>query len=189
MTTFLAALAGGAIGVLLAWVARLTVVGRDVRAHDCTVAVLDEDLESWIADATVTLHRALSGVTAAMTADPVTHEACNLHWSGHHALEVARVKEAALEAYRNEERRARREVAEIHAQEQWSHRFYRRWRRKSAIGLQTPERAREILDRWAAPVTRHLSLETDPPYQIDDPRERTLDSTIAYLDANEKALV
>jgi hypothetical protein len=43
------------------------------------------------------------------------------------------------------------------------------------------------LDRWASPVTRHLSG-TDKPLAINDPRVRTIDTAIANLNANPTAL-
>lgn len=189
MSTFLAALAGGAIGVILTWTARLTVVGREIAEHDRAVAAFDEDLESWVADQTVKLRRELLKITNSMVADPETGKERNLLWSGEHGYQISLAKERALEAYRNEERRARRAAADLRGREGSVHTLVRRWRgRSDTLELQTPERARPVFDRWAAPVTRHLSSEKDSPLAIDDPRERTIESTLAALDGDPKAL-
>lgn len=190
MSTLLAALAGGAIGVLLTWLARLTVIGREIAEHDRALAALDEDLESWVADETVKLRRELQRISNSMVADPETREERNLLWSGEHGYQVSLAKEHALEAYRNEERRTKRAAAELRAQENWAHTLARRRRgRQRAFELQAPGRARPLLDRWAAPVTRHSSSKTDRPLLIDDPRNRTIESTLAELDLDPKALV
>jgi hypothetical protein len=47
---------------------------------------------------------------------------------------------------------------------------------------------RPILDEWAEPVARHLSHATDTPLTVDDPRQRTVERTLADLSNDPKAL-
>jgi hypothetical protein len=106
--------------------------------------------------------------------------------SGEHGVQIARAKERALQAYRDQERTARSQEADIGAREGRLHALVRAWKSLD-FGLTAPERVRPILDTWAAPVTRHLS-ENDPPLQIDDPRKRTVETTLADISGDPKAL-
>jgi hypothetical protein len=93
-------------------------------------------------------------------------------------------KERALQAYRDQERTARSQEADIAASESPRHAFYRAWRWRPQ-GLKAPEEVKPILDEWAAPVTRHSS---GGRMEIDDPRKRTIESTLADLKKDPKAL-
>lgn len=182
MTTFLAALAGGAIGVILAWSARLTAVAREIKANDRALRNIDDHLLTWVADDTIRLERALTAITNEMAQR-------NLFYSGEHGHQIALAKEAALQAYRDQERTSRSQAADIVAREGWRHSVVRALFYKNLVpGLWAPHIAWPVLDAWASPVTRHLSSPSDPPLEISDPRKRTLQTTIDYLAANPKAL-
>jgi hypothetical protein len=174
MSTFLAALAGGAIGVLLTWAARLTTVGREILAHDRAIRRWETHLETWVSDETVRLRRALTATRDELNAK-------GLFNSGEHSYQVALVKEQALQAYRDQERTAQSHVEDIVAAEGPAHAFLRRWRYKDLrVDLATSATVRDILDYWARPATRHLSP-GDEPAPIDDPRTRTIDRTLREI--------
>jgi hypothetical protein len=162
---------------------RLWLVKREVEANDRALSILDDHLVTWVADDTVRLRRELQTITEAMNAVDK-----NLHWSSHHGQQIARAKEQALQAYRDQERTARSHEADIRAQETYRHTRYRA-SRKRPFGLSAPQEVQPILDAWAAPVIRHLS---DPVkearLEIDDPRKRTVVSTLAELARDPKAL-
>jgi hypothetical protein len=67
------------------------------------------------------------------------------------------------------------------------HSRYRAWK-KRPLGLTAPEEVKPILDAWAAPVSRHLDRK-QKPLRIDDPRKRTVESTLDDLRDDPKALI
>jgi hypothetical protein len=111
----------------------------------------------------------------------------NLFWSSAHGLRIALAKERALHAYRDQERIALGQAADIAAREGRLHLLVRAWRFEP-IGLRAPEHGAPVLDRWDASVTRHNSSPADPPFEIDDPRKRTVESTLTDLAADPKGL-
>jgi hypothetical protein len=183
VTTWLVALAGGAVGTILtsliAYAGRVGAVGREVAANNRALRVLDDHLETWVADDTMRLQRQLNAISEELNKR-------NLLWSGEHGFQIALAKEKALQSYRDQERTARSQVADIGAREGRLHSLVRAWTSRP-FGLTAPERVRPILDAWAAPVTRHLSA-GDPPREIDDPRKRTVETTLADLGSDPKAL-
>jgi hypothetical protein len=189
------ALSAGAMGAVftavVAYGARLSRIKSEVLDNDHAIDLLDRHLETWVTDETIRLMRELSAITASMNADPDTGEARNPHWSGHHATQIAAAKEAALHRYRDQETTALSHADGIAASEGWPHAVVRRWQLPSRRPeLSAPARLRPILDRWAAPVTRHLSYPgSGEAVPVDDPRGRTIESTLEMLDADPKALV
>jgi hypothetical protein len=186
-TALLTGLAGGAIGVLLTWVAafwvRMSRIGREIEANDRALGVIDDHLETWVCDDTVRLRRELGEISERMNPQ-------NLFWSGTHAKHLALAKEAALHAYRDQERTARSQEAEISAREGRLHGLVRLWRFEP-IGLQAPDRVRPILNAWAAPVTRHIARDVptgDKPFEINDPRRHNVETTLADLAADPYSL-
>lgn len=183
MSSWLIAIVGGAVGTVLAWLiayaGRVAAVGREVAANDRALLVIDDHLETWVADDTVRLRRELRDISETLNKE-------DLFWSGHHGAQIAQAKERALHAYRDQERTARSQEAEIGAREGRLHALVRAWRTLD-FGLKAPERVRPILDAWAAPVTRHLSA-ADPPLEINDPRQRTVETTLADVGRDSKAL-
>jgi hypothetical protein len=129
----------------------------------------------------VRLRRELRGISEAANKE-------NLYGGGEHGQRIAQAKERALQAYRDQERTARSREAEIRARESQRHSLYRAWK-KRPFGLAAPERVKPSIDQWAAPVIRHLSdPEQEEALKIDDPRERTVESTLSDLAKDPKAL-
>jgi hypothetical protein len=142
--------------------------------------LLDNHLETWVEDDTVRLRRELETISEALNEE-------NLYWSGTHGEQIARAKERALQRYRDQERTARSHEADIGLREGWWHSRIRDAENKP-FGLTAPERVRPILDKWAAPVGRHLSGADELPEEIDDPRDRTIESTLHDLEGDPSAL-
>jgi hypothetical protein len=181
-TWLLALIAGSVLTWLSAYAARVTMVKREVEANDRALGVIDDHLQTWVEDDTVRLRRELRGITEAANKK-------NLLRSGEHGQRIAQAKERALQAYRDQERTARSQEAEIGSRESQRHSLYRAWK-KRPFGLTAPERVKPIIDEWAAPVTRHFA---DPEQEgaqleIDDPRNRTIESTLTHLADDPKAL-
>ena len=183
--TVVVALAAGAIGSVLtglvAFGGRLTRIGREIEANDRALRIEDRHLETWVSDATIALVRELRTIRSELSARGAFN-------SGEYGYQLGLAKERALHAYRDQERTSQSRADEIRAREGSVHNLLRAWRFKTLdLELRAPERVRPILDRWAAPPTQHLSS-TDEPQPIADPRTRTVDSTLAFLDNDPKAL-
>lgn len=167
MSTWLVALAGGAVGSLLTFAltlgGRVLAARREIDATDRFVRDRDEDLASWVSDRSLALERELAETTEDMNKE-------NLFYSGAHAVALARLKERALHEYRDQERQAQRDVALAGERETWPHAFWRRVRRQPFPTLTTPERAHSVLDAWRSSITRH----GDPPIEVIDPARRDL---------------
>jgi hypothetical protein len=148
VNTFTAALAGGAIGTILTWLARVVVVGQEIKANERALRTLDNHLETWVADETVRLRRALRAITSEMSAR-------GLLTSGEHGYQVALAKEAALQAYRDQERTARTRAADILASEWRFHRlartlFYRDYSPELLAPARVLQSSRHGPLRWSA---------------------------------------
>jgi hypothetical protein len=111
MSTWLVALAGGAIGSIMTWViayaGRVAAVRREVDANDRALRVIDDHLETWVADDTVRLRRELHDIT----------EEVNKHgllWSGEHGVQIATRRNGRCRrtATRSEPRELRRPTSE-----------------------------------------------------------------------------
>jgi hypothetical protein len=182
MSTWLVALAAGAIGSVLTAViglgARLLAARREIEATDRFVADRDEDLASWVSDRSLALERELTAKTEEMNKE-------NLFYSGAHANALALFKERALHEYRDQERQARRDVAVTQERETWMQTFWRRRRRQPFPTLTAPERAQPLLDHWRSSVTRH----GDPPIEVVDPFRRGLDTAIQEAQISPKKFV
>jgi hypothetical protein len=176
----LALIAGAVLTWVVAYASRVALVKREVEANDRALDVLDDHLTTWVEDDTVRLRRELREISEAFNE-------LNLFWGGHHGEQIALAKERALHAYRDQERTARSQEADIRARETTRHLIYRKCK-KRPFGLTAPARLRPIIDAWAAPVRRHLSDAADPPVEVDDPRKRTVESTLADLASDPDAL-
>jgi hypothetical protein len=177
----LALFAGAVLTWLVAYASRLALVKRDVAANDRALGHLDDHLTTWVEDDTVRLQREVRQITEEMNTR-------NLMYSGEHGGQIARAKERALHAYRDQERTARSSEADIKGRETTRHALYRWWR-KRPFGLTAPNAVRPIIDAWAAPVKRHLANPAEAPLRVDDPRTRTVKSTLAALENNPGALI
>jgi hypothetical protein len=145
VTTWLVALVGGAVGSVVTWLiayaGRVSAVKREVAANDRALRVLDDHLETWVGDDTVRLQRQLHEISEELNKR-------NLLWSGEHGFQIALAKEKALQSYRDQERTARSQEAEIGAREGRLHSLVRAWT-SQPFGLTAPDRVRPILDAWA----------------------------------------
>jgi hypothetical protein len=179
-TWLIALITGSVLTWMVAYAGRVALVAREVEANDRALAVIDNHLVTWATDDTVRLRRQLDEISESLNKD-------NLFWSGHHGQQIALAKEIALQSYRDQERTARSQEAEIGAREGRRHSTYRAWK-KLPFGLTAPERVQPVLDAWAGPVTRHLSNAAEPGVEVDDPRKRTVETTLADLERDPKAL-
>jgi hypothetical protein len=180
-TWLIALITGSVLTWLIAYAGRIPLVRREIDANDRALGVIDGHLVTWVTDDTVRLRRHLRDISETLNKEG------NLFWSSHHGQQIALAKEGALHAYRDQERTARSQQAEIGAREGRWHSIYRAWK-KRPFGLKAPERVKPVLDAWAAPVTRHLSNPAEPAVEVDDPRKRTVESTLADLGSDPKAL-
>ena len=182
VSTWLVALAGGAIGSLvtaiLAVGARLLAAGSEIDGTDRFVQDRDEDLASWVADRSLALERDLAERTEELNKE-------NLFYSGAHGVALARLKERALHEYRDQERQAQRDAALARERETLMHRFWR-WRRDQPFPtLTAPGRAQPLLDAWRSSVTRH----GDSPIEVVDPTRRALNDAIQDTSINPEKFV
>jgi hypothetical protein len=182
VSTWLVALAGGAVGSVLtaalAFGARLLAARREIDATDRFVHERDQDLGSWVGDRTLALGRELAAKTEELNKE-------NLFYSGAHGTALALIKERALHEYRDQERQAKRDVALARERETWLHGFWRRRRRPPFPKLTTPQRAQPVLDSWRSSVTRH----GDSPIEVVDPTRRMLDQAIEDVQLDPKKFV
>jgi hypothetical protein len=182
VSTWLVALAGGAIGsvltAILAVGARLFAAQREIDATDRFVRDRDEDLASWVADRSLALERELAEKSEELNKD-------NLFYSGVHGTALARLKERALHGYRDQERQARRDVAVARERESWIHAFWRRRRKRPFLTLTAPERVQPLLDVWRSSVTRH----GDSPVEVVDPTRRALNEAVQDVQTDPKKFV
>ena len=182
----LLALGAGAIGAVLTGLVgfgvRVSRIAAEVSANDRALRVLDRHLETWVADATVDLVRNVRDLRNRLNEH-------NLLFSGEYGYQVGLLKEKALHWYRDQERTAQSRADDIRARETWLHSLVRARRHIAELELHAPERVLPVLDRWAAPVTGHLGPNDQPRPLDSDPRKRTIESTLAMLDADPKALV
>jgi hypothetical protein len=160
----LEAIAGGAIGAVITLAVGLAVwlwrARGDVTSHDRLIADRDDDLATWVADEQVWLDRALRRIDDLLAARGILD-------SGERPWQRGMAAEDALHRWRDQEREARRLVADLRGRESWPH---RRWRgRRPFPALRTPDEARPVLGQW-----RSLA--------IDDPTSRTLSAPVGKLD-------
>ena len=95
--------------------------------------------------------------------------------------ELATAKAHALHEYRDEARRARRDVALIRGREGWMHRVSRKVSGRPSPTLMAAEKAEPVLDSWRRQV---LEPAGEPPTPVEDPTARTLDVAVEGLRAN-----
>lgn len=135
---FLAALFGAVVALTVK-------VPGDVRQHNRIVGELDEDLEAWVLDNDLRLKRELEAIRD-------DHNSRNTLYSSFRLQDQARAKERALQAYRDQERRAQRVRAELDMKEGIYHRGWRLVRRRPLPSLSTPSKAHPTLERWRGAI-------------------------------------
>jgi hypothetical protein len=182
VSTWLIALAGGAVGSVLtaalAFGGRLLAARREIDATDRFVVDRDEDLASWVADRSLALERELAAKTEELNKE-------NLFYSGTHGTALALIKEQGLHEYRDQERQAERDIAVARERETWLHAFWRRRRGRPFPKLKAPERAQPVLDAWRSSVTRH----GDSPIEVVDATRRALGEAIQDVRLDTKKFV
>jgi hypothetical protein len=156
----LTALAGGAIGAVLAGIAftilRLAAVPSDVATHDRRAAALNEDLERWVADDHRKLRQELSGIKNDSAAK-------GLLYSGQLLVATAEAKTRALQRYRDRETEARRALADLVSAEAWPHAVWRRVAHKPPLALTAPDTVQPVIDDWRAPAAVHPVMNDECP--------------------------
>jgi hypothetical protein len=154
-------------------VARSSAGPREVKADDRMAADRDADLEEWVLDETVVLRRRLASVRAGLAARGALY-------SGDYGYQIGLEKEKSLQAYRDQERQAARDVARIFDREGWLHTVWRVCVRQRRYELVAHLRVEPVVNVWRSPPTKHLSS-ADKPAPIDDPTQRTLERTRAEV--------
>jgi hypothetical protein len=173
----LAAIIGGAIGVVITALARALGVPSDARTHDAAIADRDDALATWVADRNYVLARDSKAIRNPKQATTESARSAELHQMD---LEIADLRTAALHEYRDEERRARLARSTILASEGWGHRLWRRLASSAAPELDTPENATPVLDSWRKQSSMSAQ---DRPVWPDDATKRTLQDAIRSVRA------
>jgi len=167
MADLLSATLGGSVAFTLAALAQALAVPNEVRLHNADAADRDDSLSTWVADRHYALQREMDAIRAQARASPKLMDLTALDAG------LAAAKGRVLHEYRDEERRARLDLARIRAGEGWMDRVWRRVRRKPFPTLTTPEKAVPVLEQWRAP-----SRETEHPADVEDATTRTLDEAL-----------
>lgn len=177
MSNFAVALVAGSVGTALATGlalgSRALRVPRELRENDAAAAERNESLETWVADRHHWLSQELKGIRNKKAAEAQ-------QYSGSLANALAHAKGEALHLYRDEERRARRDVALIVAREGWMHAFWRRRRKIATPSLTAAEDVQPVLDTWRRAV---MEPPGSKPTPVVDATTRTLAQTRANLTA------
>jgi hypothetical protein len=161
-------------------------IPTDVRLHDEAVRDRDAQLGTWVADR----HAQLSAdcKTARDQQDAIPDAGAPglnpeqveaIHDARESTLrfidrEIVDRRGQALHQYRDEERRAHIDCAQVLASEGWAHRWFRRLAHHAPPDLGTPAQAEPILDLWRRQSTMWPGAGVWP----DDATKRTLDSVL-----------
>ena len=148
------ALAGGAIGVLLAgaaWtVLKLLAVPGELRRHDFEARVVNEDLELWAIDEYRALRRELRH---AENSHPKQRDWI---YSGAYGNARSAAKTDALHRWRDRVHSAERSIVEIESKEGSFHRLLRkRQKYRGGLALRATERVEPIIEEFRRPITKH----------------------------------
>jgi len=175
MLTLLAALAASALTALFGWGGRALAAPSEVAENDRLAAERNADLETWVDDTTRAIEERDDGIDAewrkefnARVPAPWGRRSTN--------PEKARAREQALHRYRDEERRARRDITGLRARETWVHTVWRKARRRPPPTLEAAKTVQQVLDYWRRPVGGG-----DSPEAVRDPTRRTIADTLAEL--------
>jgi hypothetical protein len=169
------ALAGGAIGsiatVALTQAGRARAAWSDIPIHDDEARERNAQLVVWVDDRT----HALVAEMDRRTEQANTRGAL---LGGGHGLSVAMAKADALHEYRDEEWRARLDLARLRTTEGAWHRVWRKLRGRHGPSLTARAEVEPFLERWREPVTRHGSANA---VQVIDRTLRTTHDALAEL--------
>lgn len=173
-----AALAGGAIGAVLAglaWIGlRVAAIPDDLDRHDFEARVLNEDLELWANDTYRALKQELTRITNEMAAKGQLY-------SGAHGLARAEAKTQALHRWRDRRHEAERDVATLQSRETWLHGLWRKWSGHKPLELTAVHRVEPVIEELRRPVTAHGGK---PSVKVHDPTRFKLED---LLDAIERS--
>lgn len=171
---FLVALAGGAIGAVLAGLAwavlRLASIPSDLRTHDFAVRVLNEDLELWVADTYRELKQELARIK---------NTAGNQLTAGSHLNRRAAAKTLVLHRWRDRLHEAERELVSVQARESWVHGIWRRARpqHRDELELFAFGRIEPVIEEFR----RQVEIPGGATAEVRDPTRFTLDDLLAEL--------
>lgn len=186
MTDLLTAALGGSLVAALTAAARAAGIPGDVRTHDAAIRDRDDQLATWVADRNYELQRECTALRLLLGPQPAVLDdgaggVSNWPAMAHQTdLDIAAARGLAIHEYRDQERLARIDVAQLLAGEGWPHRVYRKLRRRSVPSLSTPSRAQRVLDSWR----KQSSMSSDErPVWPDDATKRTLEDAIANVRA------
>lgn len=173
MSDLVIALAGGAVGSLFTASAsmarRFASVPSDVARNDFDAAERNDDLETWVADS----HRELLADLQDRAGQAIR---AGVQRGGTIPAATVKVKAIWLHRYRDQERQARRDLFAIRCREDWTHRAYRRLRRRPAPSLTATKRVAPVPDEWRRGPT-HATDEV----RVPDATRRTIDDTLREL--------
>lgn len=188
MADLLTAAMGGTVVAALTAAARAAGIPGDVRVHDAAIRERDNQLATWVADRDYALGRQCTAIRLKVTpgprdAPPPSGIAATVHEdraSGAAKADraVADARALALHEYRDQERLARIDIAQVLNAEGWAHRGYRKlplFRRRPIRSLTTPDRAVPVLNAWR----KQSSMSSGRPTWPEDATQRTLDDAIA----------
>jgi hypothetical protein len=104
------------------------------------------------------------------------HAARRTLYSSLHGAALADAKARALHEFRDQEWRARLDLAQLRASEGYWHHLWRLLGRKPVPTLTAARDSEPFLNRWREPVTRHSQQPTDAVTPIDRTRRTTADA-------------
>jgi hypothetical protein len=168
--TLLIALAGGAIGAVLAslaWIMlRLASIPGGLRKSDFAVRVLNEDLELWVADIYRDLKQELRGIA--------NSQGQHIE-NGSHLNARSAAKTRMLHRWRDRLHSAERELVAIQAKETWVHRLWRyRPKYRNSLELTAIDRVEPIVAEFRRPVATPAGQTAD----VQDPTDLSLDDLL-----------
>jgi hypothetical protein len=181
------AIIGGAVGSVLTGLVRALGVPSEVRRHDAAVRDRDDILATWIADRDYALKRECKALRDKANLQPPPAPGLDQYGNDPHGdwtslaerldRSIADARGAALHQYRDENRRARLDMATMLAAEGWPHGIWRRVRKQPVPPLTAPTKATRLLDGWRKPSGTNPDRQTYP----DDATQRTLDDALGSM--------
>ncbi len=167
------AILGGLIGALATWVLAQASVARtawsEITLHDAEALERNAQLIVWVDDRTRQLLIEMDSITNELSAR-------GMLFSGAHGSALQSAKATALHEYRDEEWRARIDLAGLRAKERTWHTTWRKVRRRPPPRISARKEVEPFLDRWREPVTRHDPQSTTPVPVLDRTRRTTADA-------------
>jgi hypothetical protein len=164
MSDLTIALAGGAIGSAvtagLTQLATARAAWSEVGLHDDEARERNVQLLVWVDDRTRALVQEMERCTN-------SYAASGQLYSGVHGQGLANAKAEALHQFRDEEWRARLDLAHLRTSEGPWHLLWRTLRRRPAPSVTVAEQVEPFLARWREPVSRHGSTPDDAVVPLD----------------------